>query len=213
MKRKTQKTKRKTLCERIRAHRTSKVLCFAFCVLSFPLGCKRDDMADQVKIKPYAPSAFYTDGASARPLVPHTLAITDDIETPLLDIPAGLNILGRWQNPLPASAIFPFPITAADLKRGQQRFEIFCTPCHGQTGDGNGMIPERGFTRPPTYHSDRLRNAPVSYFYNVITNGLGAMYPLNDRILPDDRWRITAYIRALQLSQHAPLSELKQGVP
>ena len=172
--------------------------------------CKRDDMADQVKLKPYAASTFYADGASARPLVPHTLAITDDIETPLLDIPAGLDILGRWQNPLPVSATFPFPITAVDLKRGQQRFDIFCTPCHGQNGDGNGMIPQRGFTRPPTYHSERLRNAPVSYFYNVITNGLGAMYPYNDRISSDDRWRIAAYIRALQLSQHAPISELKE---
>jgi mono/diheme cytochrome c family protein len=174
--------------------------------------CKRDDMADQVKLKPYAPSEFYPDQASARPLVPHTVARADDIAVPPspLELPAGLNIIGRWQNPLPASATFPFEITPADLQRGQQRFTIFCTPCHGQTGDGNGMIPQRGFTRPPTYHSDRLRNAPVSYFYNVITGGLGAMYPYNDRIPPDDRWRIVAYIRALQLSQHAPLSELKE---
>ena len=172
--------------------------------------CKRDDMADQVKLKPYAQSSFYPDQSSARPLVPHTISITDDLEAPPLEIPAGLNVLGRWQNPLPASATFPFPITAADLQCGQQRFDIFCTPCHGQTGDGNGMIPQRGFTRPPTYHSDRLRNAPVSYFYNVITGGLGAMYPYNDRIPPDDRWRIIAYIRALQLSQYAPLSELKE---
>jgi mono/diheme cytochrome c family protein len=182
-----------------------RVSCFAFLLLS---SCKHDDMADQVKLKPYARSEFYANQASARPLVPHTLAIDDDVETPLLDIPAGLNILGRWQNPLPADASFPFPITATDLRRGQERFTIFCTPCHGQTGDGNGMIPQRGFTRPPTYHSDRLRNAPVSYFYNVITGGLGAMYPYNDRIPPDDRWRIIAYIRALQLSQYAPLATL-----
>ena len=98
---------------------------------------------------------------------------------------------------------FPFPITRNDLLRGQQQFNIYCTPCHGILGDGDGMIPERGFTRPPSYHTDRLRNAPPTYFYNVITLGIGAMFPYADRVKPEDRWRVAAYIRALQFSQNA----------
>lgn len=204
MKRKMRNAKRETLRPGVSAR--SEVLCFVLCVLSFLLpSCKRDDMADQVKLKPYAASAFFADGAAARPLVAHTVARSDDpaAPEPSPDIPAGIINIGTWQNPLPASTSFPFEITAADLKQGQRKFEIFCTPCHGLTGDGDGMIPQRGFTHPPTYHSDRLRNAPNSYFYNVMTNGLGAMYPYNDRIESDDRWRIVAYIRALQLSQNA----------
>jgi len=159
--------------------------------------CKRDDMADQPRYKPQAASAFFPDGAIARPPVPHTLARN-----------APLNDDSRaWQSPITATH-FPFEITRADLIRGQERFTIYCSPCHGLLGDGDGMIPERGFTRPPTYHSDRLRNAPPSYIYNVITNGIGAMFPYNDRVDPDDRWRIAAYIQALQLSQFAPLSDV-----
>jgi mono/diheme cytochrome c family protein len=160
------------------------------------VGCKRQDMADQARFKPFAPSAFYPDGASARLPVPHTVSRS----TPDINLDEGQ----LWQTALPLSTPAPFPITPADLHRGQQIFTIYCTPCHGQLGDGDGMIPQRGFLHPPTYHSDRLRNAPDAYFYNVITNGIGAMYPYADRVAPDDRWRVVAYIRALQLSQHAP---------
>ena len=157
--------------------------------------CKRDDMADQPRLKPLAASSFFPDGASARPPVPHTVSRSN----PDINLDEGQ----LWQNTLPLNTPAPFPITAADLRRGQQEFTIYCTPCHGQLGDGDGMIPQRGFLHPPTYHSDRLRNAPDAYFYNVITFGIGAMYPYSDRVAPDDRWRVIAYIRALQLSQHA----------
>ncbi len=207
-KRRTQNSKRKTLGERrrpqgvplqsgmpfLKPHAT-KVLSVAFCVLSFcNISCKRDDMADQPRGKPLAESSFFPDQSASRTPPRHTVTRTGQL----------FDTQPLWATTLPADARAPFSLTAADLHRGQQQFTIFCTPCHGQLGDGNGMIPDRGFLRPPTYHSDRLRNAPDSYFFNVITNGIGAMYPYNDKVAPDDRWRITAYIRALQLSQHAP---------
>ncbi|HEX8523954.1 MAG TPA: cytochrome c, partial [Tepidisphaeraceae bacterium] len=94
----------------------------------------------------------------------------------------------------------PFPLTRNDIERGQQLFTIYCSVCHGALGDGNGMIPQRGFTHPPSFYLPRLRQANPGHFYDVITNGYGAMYSYNDRISPDDRWRITGYVRALQLS-------------
>jgi mono/diheme cytochrome c family protein len=104
-----------------------------------------------------------------------------------------------WQEkPAPAP-----PLTLALLQRGQERFRIDCTPCHSELGDGNGMVVQRGFPHPPSYHIDRLRQAPTQHFYDVITNGHGAMYSFAGRVAPDDRWAIAAYIRALQLSQHS----------
>ncbi len=103
---------------------------------------------------------------------------------------------------------FPFPITREVLERGRDRFNIYCTPCHGMSGDGDGMIVQRGFRRPPSYHIERLRTAPVGHFFDVITNGLGAMYPYGYRVPPRDRWAIIAYIRALQLSRQVPIDEL-----
>ncbi|HEX7368702.1 MAG TPA: cytochrome c, partial [Rhodanobacteraceae bacterium] len=102
----------------------------------------------------------------------------------------------------------PLPITPALLARGQQRFNIYCAPCHSRVGDGDGMIAERGFPHPPSYHTPALRNAPDSHFYKVITDGYGVMYSYADRVSPRDRWAIVAYIRALQLSQHAPRGDL-----
>lgn len=107
--------------------------------------------------------------------------------------------------------VFPFPITAQDLARGQQRYNIYCSPCHGYDGSGRGMIVLRGFQQPPSYHTDRLRNAPVGHFFDVITNGFGNMYSYASRVSPDDRWRIAAYIRALQLSQHASVADVPQN--
>lgn len=98
----------------------------------------------------------------------------------------------------------PPPVTLALLQRGQQRFRIDCTPCHSELGDGHGMIIQRGFPSPPSYHTDRLRQAPTQHFYDVMTNGYGAMYSFAGRVSPQDRWAIAAYIRALQLSQHPP---------
>ena len=103
-----------------------------------------------------------------------------------------------------ASAI-PYPITMQLLERGRQRFGIYCEPCHSPLGDGDGMIPRRGFPHPPSYHIARLRNAPDRHFYDVMTNGYGIMYSYGDRVTPEDRWAIVAYIRALQRSQGAGL--------
>jgi mono/diheme cytochrome c family protein len=100
------------------------------------------------------------------------------------------------------------PVTLALLHRGQERFRIYCAPCHSEIGDGHGMIVQRGFPPPPSYHAERLRNAPVQHFYDVITNGYGAMYPFADRIQPADRWAIAAYIRTLQRSQNATLQDV-----
>jgi mono/diheme cytochrome c family protein len=168
-------------------------------------GCKRDDMADQPRIKPLAASSFFADGASARLPVPHTVdrrGMVNEEDRRLSKTPLSAVSAADWHAATTATR-FPFPITRADLLRGQAQFTIYCTPCHGILGDGEGMVPERGFTRPPTYHSDRLRGAPPSYFYNVMTRGIGAMFPYADRVSPEDRWRIAAYIKALQLSQHA----------
>ncbi len=100
------------------------------------------------------------------------------------------------------------PVTLTLLERGQERYRIYCTPCHSELGDGNGMIVQRGFKRPPSYHEQRLREAPVDYYYDVITNGYGAMYSFATRVPPRDRWAITAYIRALQMSQNASAADL-----
>jgi mono/diheme cytochrome c family protein len=102
------------------------------------------------------------------------------------------------------------PVTLALLQRGQERFRIYCTPCHSELGDGNGMIVQRGFPRPPSYHAEPLLHAPVQHFYDVITNGHGAMYPFADRVAPADRWAIAAYIRALQRSQNATVADVPQ---
>ena len=107
----------------------------------------------------------------------------------------------------PAGA-FPFAITRADLDRGQERFNIYCSPCHSRTGEGDGMVVLRGYRRPPSFHQERLRDAPVGHFFDVITNGFGAMPDYASQIKPSDRWAIVAYIRALQLSGHATLADV-----
>ncbi len=109
------------------------------------------------------------------------------------------------------SEVFPFPITAAVLDRGRERFNIFCAPCHSPTGNGDGMVVRRGFRRPPSYHIERLRRAPAGHFFDVITNGYGAMYSYADRVPVRDRWAIVAYIRALQLSQGATIEDVPPG--
>lgn len=159
----------------------------------FLTGCQQD-MARQPKNKPLSPSPFFDDGRSERPLVENTVArgsIADDD----LFVPKDSNA-------------FPLPLTPELLKRGQDRYRIFCTPCHGLQGDGNGMIAMRGMKHPPSYHDARLRQVPNGYIYDVITNGFGAMLGYSAQIPPKDRWAIIAYVRALQLSRNAPVSEL-----
>ncbi len=108
-----------------------------------------------------------------------------------------------------AADAMPYPITMALLRRGRERFDIYCAPCHSPVGDGDGMVARRGFPHPPSYHSDRLRSAPDRHFYDVMTNGYGVMRSYADRVPPEDRWAIVAYIRALQLSQYARVEDLK----
>ncbi|HXN63946.1 MAG TPA: cytochrome c [Candidatus Acidoferrales bacterium] len=161
-------------------------------------GCRRD-MQVQPRYNPYDPSAFFDDGRSVRPLVPGTVA-RGQLRLDELLYTGKIN--GK------EAEEFPFPITKADLERGRDRYNIYCTPCHDFTGSGRGMIVLRGFPQPPSFHMDRLRQAPAGHFFDVMTNGLGVMYSYAARITPEDRWRITAYIRALQLSQGATLGDV-----
>jgi len=163
------------------------------------LAC-RQDMHDQPKFIPLRPSDFYTDGRSARPIPEGTVARGH------LDDDAAL-YTGKGPDGKPVDT-FPFPITKEVILRGQQRFNVYCTPCHDYTGSGEGMIVRRGYRRPPTYHSDRLRQVANGYIYDVITSGFGAMPDYAAQIAPRDRWAIVSYIRALQLSQQANLNDL-----
>lgn len=192
-------TARTVLCHpenRIRLSRYCLLL--AVLCLLFSAAC-RLDMHIQPKYRPLDASTFFDDGRSARPAIQGTVArghlrIDEQLYT------------GKV-NGVPADT-FPFPITRKDLERGRARFNIYCTPCHDYTGSGHGMIVERGFPPPPSYHIDRLVKAPVGHFFDVITNGFGTMHSYAARVEPEDRWRIIAYIRALQLSQQATLADV-----
>jgi mono/diheme cytochrome c family protein len=161
-------------------------------------GC-RQDMHDQPRYKPLAATSFFGDGRSARPEVEGT-------------VPRGHLHLdsARYTGKAGDQDIdyFPFAITRADLERGQERFTIYCSPCHSRTGDGNGMVVRRGFRQAASYHTEKLIKAPVGHFFDVMSNGFGAMPSYASRVPPDDRWRIAAYIRVLQLSQNATLEDV-----
>jgi hypothetical protein len=187
-------------------------------------------MADQPAYRPLEPSPFFGDGMSARPLVPGTVPrghlrgdrhlfggkrkLTREEARAAAMIAAGnqnvLAVLGLAAIQETNVDTFPFPITAKVLKRGQERYTIFCAVCHDALGTGRGKIVERGYTPPPSYHIQRLRDAPVGHFYEVITKGYGSMPDYRAQVPPRDRWAIIAYIRALQLSQHAPLKDLPE---
>jgi mono/diheme cytochrome c family protein len=164
-------------------------------------GC-RQDMQNQPKFVPLRSSEFFPDQRSARYPVAGTVPRLDNAawDDAQLD-PASYYLTGKhgaaFGNEL------PFPLTRQVLARGQDRYNIYCTPCHALVGDGNGMIVQRGFKHPPTFHQPRLRSAPVGYFYDIISKGLGAMPDYSAQLKPADRWAIAAYIRALQLSQNA----------
>jgi mono/diheme cytochrome c family protein len=161
-------------------------------------GC-RQDMHDQPKFIPLRASDFYSDQRSARPIVEGTVARGQlDADELLYTGKVG----GQ------DGTEFPFPVTLALMVRGQERFDVFCAPCHGRTGRGDGMIVARGYRAPPSFHIDRLRQSPVGHFYDVVTNGFGAMPDYRTQIPVRDRWAIVAYIRALQLSEHATLNEV-----
>jgi len=170
-------------------------------------GCSLDQMAEHSKLRPFAPSPAFSDHSSARPPVPGTVARGQ------LDAD---DFLYRGEENGRVVDRFPFAITRADLQRGRERFEINCSPCHGRTGLGYGMVAARGFSPPPSYLAPRLLQAKVGHLYQVISNGYGAMASYGDQVSVEDRWRIVAYIRALQLSRRVKVAELPSvlaGVP
>jgi mono/diheme cytochrome c family protein len=186
-----------------RTARVSKRLSIGAGALAFiTLTACRQDMQNEPRYKPLAESEFFADGRSARPMVEGTVAR------------GHLRIdEARYTGKIDGEDIdqFPIPIAKEDIERGQARFNIYCTPCHGRLGDGNGMVVLRGFRQPPSYYSDRLVHAPVGHFFDVITNGFGAMVSYATRVQTDDRWRIIAYIRALQLSESASQADVPSG--
>ena len=165
----------------------------------------RQDMHDQPKYRPLQPSSFFEDGTSARLPVPGTVARGHLRDDPVLYT----GVSGRTEAGAPVYAdLFPFPISRQDLDRGQQRYDVFCSVCHDRLGTGNGMVVRRGFPRAATLHDERLRDAPVGYLFDVISNGFGAMPQYSAQIPPQDRWKIVAYVRALQLSQNATVDDV-----
>lgn len=205
-----------------------KALCCMLCCASLLLGgCEKSfrNMYDQPRYEPLEQSPLWPDGRASRPQVAGTIAATGGVQAgassghlgaiaPAADFfPVPLDAEGKPLGDTAPRALSPnpLPINAATLARGRERYQIFCEPCHSPVGDGDGLIARRGFPHPPSYHIERLRNAPDAHFYGVITHGYGLMYPYAERIDPPDRWAIVAYIRALQRSQHASLADVPQA--
>jgi mono/diheme cytochrome c family protein len=166
-------------------------------------GC-RQDMHNQPKYRPLRPSTFFADGSSARPQVEGTVArgaLQED--EAFFSGKVGTAVVKE----------LPFPIDAKVLDRGQERFNIFCAPCHDRTGGGNGMVVQRGYRQPPSFHIDRLRQAEAGHFFDIMTNGFGMMPDYKAQVDARDRWAIVAYIRALQASQQATRADVPGGDP
>ncbi len=177
-----------------------RLIFFAFCILHFAfLTACRQKMAVQPRYDPLEPSDFFADHMGARPRVAGTVA-------------RGEVAIGGFLATGKVGTVdgdgYPFPVTAAVMNRGQERFNIYCSPCHGRLGDGNGMIPARGYRRPPSFHTDALRTAKTGHFFDVMTNGFGAMPTYAPQVSVQDRWAIIAYVRALQLAHNATVNEL-----
>lgn len=181
----------------------------SFAVLN---GC-RQDMHNQPKFIPLRSSEFYSDRRSARYPVPGTVPQLEDKQVDQAQLDPGSYFLSGkhgniYGNELPGDSA---ENRAKILARGQERYNIYCTPCHSMVGDGNGMIVQRGYKRPPSFHVQRLKNAPLGWFYDVISNGFGGMPDYAAQVKPADRWAIAAYIRALQLSQSATDADVAQA--
>ena len=169
------------------------------CAAGLALAACRQDMHDAPRYDPLEAAAFFGNGSAARQPLANTVARGQlNLDRHLYE---GV-VDGR-----PAES-FPMPVTADVMARGQERFNVFCAPCHDRTGAGNGTIVQRGFRQPPSFHADRLRNAPAGYFFDVMTHGFGAMQDYAAQIPVADRWAITAYVRALQLSQRATINDV-----
>ena len=164
-------------------------------------GC-RLDMHTQPKVLPLTKSDFFEDGRGSRALVPGTIARGQ--------LRADAYLYTGMINGKPGD-FMPFPATREVLERGRERFNVYCSPCHSRMGDGNGIVTQRGFRHPPSYHTPALRGAPLGHFYDVMTNGFGAMPDYAAQVTTKDRWAIAAYIRVLQLSQHATAADLLPG--
>ncbi len=160
----------------------------------------RNEMYDQAKVKPLSEGEFFANGQNARPIPPDTVARGFLREDKAMY--AGLGPDGKFVKDL------PLPLTRQLMERGHERFDIFCSPCHGKQGNGLGMIVERGFKQPNSFHPDRLREQPIGYFFDVMTHGFGAMQDYASQVPVADRWAIAAYIRALQLSQNATVDDV-----
>ena len=175
------------------------LLCFL--CLAAASAC-RQDMHDQPRAEPFEESDFFGDRRSVRPAVEGTIArghlrLDEHFYT------------GKIDGAL--ATTFPATVTIEMLKRGQERYDIYCAPCHSKTGDGLGMIVQRGMKQPESFHSQRLLDVEIGHYFDVVTNGFGNMYSYEERIDPADRWAIAAYIRALQMSQGANLAELPES--
>ena len=178
-----------------------KVLPALLALVAFAAGC-RLDMHLQPYYRTLAKSDFFADDRSARLPVEGTVARGDLRDDTYFYTGKIGNAPGDYM---------PFPVKAEDLARGRERYNITCAPCHGRVGDGNGFIPTRGFRRPPSFHIDRLRKAPIGYLFDVDTNGFGVMPDYAAQVVPRDRWCIAAYIKALQLSQNATSGDIPTG--
>jgi mono/diheme cytochrome c family protein len=159
-------------------------------------------MHDQPRFEPLEASTLFADGRSSRPRVPGTIARGErEYDAHFLE--------GRVNGEL--ATTFPAPVTRATMLRGRERYDAFCSACHDRAGTGRGIVVERGLKQPASFHSERLRQAPPGYFFDVITRGFGAMYDLSERVPPADRWAIVAYVRALQRSQNATLADVPEA--
>jgi mono/diheme cytochrome c family protein len=161
-------------------------------------GCRRD-MFNQPKSNPLRESDFFPDAAASRPIPPHTVSLEDPLHS---------DSFSTGMNGTNFVATFPFSVNQTVLQRGKQNFEIYCAPCHGLTGDGDGIVVQRGLGAPSSFNSDRLRSAPAGHFVAAVARGYGAMLPQAAQVTAADRWAIAAYIRALQLSQHTAIAGL-----
>lgn len=186
----------------MRTERRTLGLVTAGAILLTALGC-RQDMHDQPKYEPYEESDFFADGRASRQPVAGTVARGWLREDDHLYRAVGPD--GGFATTL------PMPLTRPLLERGRERFDIFCSPCHGRAGDGNGMIVQRGFKQPASFHEARLRDMPLGYFFDVMTNGFGEMSSYAPQVPVEDRWAIAAYVRALQSSRNQAVDSLPEA--
>jgi mono/diheme cytochrome c family protein len=182
-------------------NRTTAGLCSVAVALAITGAACRQDMHDQPKVEAYEAAEFFADGRGMREIPEGTIARGHLRNDELL-------YTGKTNGQLASE--FPFPVTRDVLRQGQERYNIYCSPCHGATGMGNGMVVQRGYRPPPSFHSDLTRNRPVGHFVDVMTNGFGAMPDYRAQVSPRDRWAITAYIKALQLSQRATVADVPE---